>query len=344
VLARYQERYTGIGPTLAAEKLQEEGFEVDHETLRRWLMAAGLWQRARKRGQHRTRRPRKEHFGELVQFDGSHHAWFGVEHPSACLMNLVDDATGRTLATMGAQETTKAAMLTVWEWIKQYGIPKALYCDRKTVYITDREPTVAEQLAEEEPLTQFGKACKKLGIQIITAYSPQAKGRVERNHGVYQDRLFHELRLQGITTIEAADALLQNGFVEQLNEKFGRPPAKPRDLHRRLPKHLDLREVFSFEEQRTVANDWTIRHENRYFQILKDNKPLPKPKEKVVVRTWLDGSIHLVYKDKKLNYKQLNAPPAKAQQPKAAPACARPPKPAQKPADSHPWRKKAVPA
>jgi len=135
VLARYEERYEGMGPTLAAEKLAEEGLVLDHETLRRWLIATGLWQRARKRGPHRTRRPRKEHFGELVQFDGSHHAWFGPDHPRACLMNLVDDATGRTLATMDVQETTEAAMRTLWKWIERCGIPKALYCDGKAVYI-----------------------------------------------------------------------------------------------------------------------------------------------------------------------------------------------------------------
>jgi transposase len=339
-VARYEERYQGMGPTLAAEKLEEKGLEIDHETLRRWLIAAGKWQRARKRGPHRTRRPRKEHFGELVQMDGSHHLWFGAEHPSACLMNLVDDATGRTLATIEVQETTEAAMRLLWKWILQYGVPKALYCDRKTVYVTEREPTVEEQLAGEEPLTQFGKACKKLGIQIITAYSPQAKGRVERNHGVYQDRFVHELRLRGITTIEGANALLEE-FVPQLNEKFARPALKARDLHRRLPKNLDLRDVFCVEECRTVANDWTVRHDNRFFQIHKDNKWLPKPKQKVLVRTWLDGSVHLVFKNRKLKYEQLQEPPAKPGKPRPAKA-ATCPRPKAKPADNHPWRRRRV--
>lgn len=342
VLARYQERYQGIGPTLAAEKLAEEGYVLDHETLRRWLIAAGLWKRARKRGPHRTRRPRSEHFGALVQFDGSHHAWFGPEHPPACLMNLVDDATGCTLATMNAQETTEAAMRTLWKWIEQYGIPKALYCDRKSVYLTEREPTVEEQLAGEEPLTTFGKACKKLGIRIITAHSPQAKGRVERNHGVYQDRLVHELRLREIIGIEQANALLENGFVDQLNEKFARPAIKTRDLHRRLAKNVDLRDVFCFDDYRTVGNDWTVRHENRFFQIHKANQHLPKPKHRVLVRTWLDGSIHLLYHDHKLNYELLAEPPVKPAKPAAAKRNANQSTPKRKPRHDHPWRKRRV--
>lgn len=340
VLARYEERYQGMGPTLAAEKLAEEGLVLDHETLRRWLIAAGLWQRARKRGPHRTRRPRKEHFGELVQFDGSHHAWFGPDHPRACLMNLVDDATGRTLATMDVQETTEAAMRTLWKWIERYGVPKALYCDRKTVYVTEREPTVEEQLAGQEPLTSFGKACEKLGIQIITAYSPQAKGRVERNHGVYQDRLVHELRLAQITTIEQANALLHNNFVDQLNAKFARPAPHPRDLHRQLAKNVELRDVFCFDEYRTVGNDWTVRHENRFFQIHKANKHLPKPKHKVLVRTWLDGSIYLLYNGHKLNYERIDEPPRKPAKPAAKKPNANKPTSKPKPRHDHPWRKR----
>jgi transposase len=346
VLARYRERYLDFGPTFAAEKLAEDGFTVDHETLRRWLIAEGLWQRSRKRGPHRTRRPRKEHFGELVQFDGSHHAWFGAAHPSACLMNLVDDATGRTLATLDAQETTEAAMRTLWAWIERYGVPQTLYCDRKSVYITDREPSVEEQLAGEKPLTSFGKACKKIGIQIITAYSPQAKGRVERNHGVYQDRLCKELALRGITTIEGANEVLTNGFTGQLNEKFAQAPLSSTDYHQPLARGVNLAHVFCLEETRQVQNDWTIRFENQYFQISRDNKPLPKPKTKVTVRTLLDGSVHLLSGDRPLIYSVLTPAELKAA------ACA--PKPeakalpdqqgkkechSQKPAHDHAWKK-----
>ena len=271
VLERCKERYEGFGPTFASEKLAGDGYELDHETLRRWLIADGQWRRRRKRGKHRARRPRREHFGELVQLDGSHHEWFGAGRPRTCLMNMVDDATGTTMALMANEETTEVAMRLLWRWIERYGIPKALYTDKKNVFVTDREPTIEEQLAGEEPRTAFGKACKKLGIEIIRAHSPQAKGRVERSNGVYQDRLVKELRLHGITTVEQANKLLAEGFSEALNARFEQEPASPTDFHRRVPKRLNLAEVFSWEDRRTLQNDWTIRYNNRFYQILKQN-------------------------------------------------------------------------
>ena len=205
VLERYAERYQGFGPTLAAEKLAEDGYSLSPETLRRWLLAAGLWKKRRKRSKHRARRERKAHFGELVQLDGSHHRWFGPERAECCVMDMVDDATGVTMALMAEQETTEAAMRLLWQWVERYGIPQALYVDRKTVFITDREPTLEEQLAGQAPMTAFGQACAKLGIQLIPANSPQAKGRVERRHGVLQDRFVKELSLRALRA-QAAEA------------------------------------------------------------------------------------------------------------------------------------------
>jgi len=302
VLKRYRERYEAhdLGPTLLAEKLAEEGFRVDHETLRRWLLAEGLWKKRRKRAAHRSWRAPKKHFGELVQMDGSHHAWFGPDRPTACLLQMVDDATKTAMALMAEEETTEAAMRLTRMWIERYGVPQALYTDKKNVFVTDREPTLEEQLAGEEPLTQFGKSCKKLGIEIIRANSPQAKGRVERKHGVLQDRFVKELALAGITTIETANRVLQNGFMHTLNEKFSEPALDPQDFHRLVPASVELSEIFCFEEQRVLANDWTIRFQNRYYQVLPDNKPLPKPKDKILVRTHLNGEIVLLFKGRLL--------------------------------------------
>src|ERR687897_241672 len=202
VLALVREKYSGpigvrFGPTLAAEHLaSEDGVTVHHDTLRRWLLAAGLWSRARKRAPHRARRERKAHFGELVQLDGSFHLWYEARAPRGCLMNLVDDATGRTLARLGAQETIWAAVEVVRRWIEAHGVPLALYTDWKNVYV--RAPTAAEHATGAVPLTQFGRMCAALGIQIIAANSPQAKGRVARNHGTHQDRLVKKLRRRGI--------------------------------------------------------------------------------------------------------------------------------------------------
>lgn len=345
---RYRERYEGFGPTLAAEKLAQEGLVLDHETLRRLLMKEGLWSKRRKRRKHRQRRERKHHFGELLQLDGSHHAWFGNDHPRSCLMDVVDDATGRRLALLAPEETTEAAMQLVWQWIERYGIPKAIYVDKKTVYLPLREPTVEEQLADVEPQTAFGAACAKLGIELIPAHSPQAKGRIERTHGVYQDRFVKELALRGITTLDTANKLLHNGFTEQLNTKFAQEPASALDFHRPLPKRLDLADVFCFEELRTVQNDWTVRYQNRYYQILEENRPLPKPKDKVLVRTGLDASVHLVFRDKPLSFRLISTSELgrrlKKRDSQEAPARpVRTPSRRPKPAPDHPWRRSILP-
>ena len=339
VLLRYQERYEGFGPVLAMEKLAEDGYELGRETLRAWLIEKKLYQPRRKRARHRKRRERKAHFGELAQMDGSHHQWFGDGEPFSCLMDMVDDATGTTVALMGEQETTSLAMRTLWQWCKRYGIPRALYTDRKNVFVTNREPTLEEQLAGEEPLTEFGKACKKLGIEIITANSPQAKGRVERKHGVFQDRFVKELRLRGISMIQEANELLQNGFVDALNRKFARSPRSETDLHRPAPTQRELREIFCFEKTRGVANDWTVRCENRFYQILKRNAPLPRPGDKVIVRRLLDGAIQLLYRGKKLKFKKIATPPTPLRC--TEPAAPRPwtQKKKHKPAPEHPWRR-----
>jgi transposase len=344
VVKRYEERYKGFGPTLASEKLAEEGLVVDHETLRRLLLERGLWTRQRRHGKHRGQRERKAHFGELVQLDGSHHAWFGVERARSCLMNLVDDAQGTTLGLMAAEETTEAAMRALWAWVERYGIPQALYVDRKNVYVTGREPTVEEQLADVEPLTAFGMACAKLDIEIVVAHSPQAKGRVERSHGVYQDRFVKELALRGITTIETANRLLQNGFVDKLNARFTQSPVSSVDFHRPVPKGMDLADVFCFEEFRTVQNDWTIRYKNRHYQILEENRPLPKPKDRVVVRKRLDGSLHVLFRDRPLKFQVLPAREVRRrtdaqERAEPSPQPVRRPFASPKPAPDHPWRR-----
>ena len=226
VLELYQEKYAGFGPTLAAEKLLErDGMVVNRETLRLWLIAEGLWQVKRRRHRYRQRRERRERFGELVQFDGSHHDWFEGRGAKCCLMNMVDDATGTTYAQLFEQETTEAAMRLLWGWIERYGIPQAVYCDRKNAFVINREPTVEEQLAGKKPLGPFELACEKLGVEIITAYSPQAKGRVERNHAVYQDRFIKDLRLEGINDRESA-----NERAKILEKKGSRERSERRSL------------------------------------------------------------------------------------------------------------------
>lgn len=330
-IARYQERYEGFGPTLACEKLAEEGFVLHHETLRRWLIKELLWAGSPLKVRHRSYRERKARFGELVQLDGSLHRWFGKEFPEACLLNMVDDATGRTLSRMTEHESTEGGMRLLWCWIERFGVPLALYTDKHTIYLSPREPTLEEALAGEEPLTAFGLACHKLGIKIITAHSPQAKGRVERKHGVFQDRFQKELALREIKTIPAANALLKGGFVEDLNRRFAVPPADPADAHRPLATGENLAGIFCREEKRGVQNDFTLRYNNRWYQITHDNRLLPKPKSRVTIRTLLDGTVELWFKNQRLDFVLRN----EKRQPVIAP---KKPRYVYHPPRNHPWR------
>jgi len=243
----------------------------------------------------------------MVQMDGSHHDWFEGRGERAVLINLVDDATGETFARFHPGETTHAAMVTLWGYIKCYGIPRALYVDKDTVYITDREPTIQEDLVGVKPMTQFGRAAQKLGIEIIAANSPQAKGRVERKHGVCQDRLVKELRLEGIGTIEGGNELLGRSFLVDLNERFAIAPRSDTDLHRPVPAGLDLRRVFCLEEERSIGNDWTVRYHGRVFQITRRSRVMPPARRKVMVQEWLDGSIHLVYREHEVANEEITA-------------------------------------
>jgi transposase len=336
ILARYQQRYAGYGPTFASEKLAVEGLGLDHETLRRWLLEEGLWQRQRRRGPHRQRRQRRKRFGELVQMDGSHHAWWGQQ--PRCLMNMVDDATGRRFGLLFEQETTEAAMRTLWGWIGRYGVPQALYVDYKTVFRTDREPTLEEQLKGEKPLTAFGQACHKLGIELIYAGSPQAKGRVERSHGTDQDRLIKELELAAIQDLRAANRFLQQRYWKQINQKFAVDPVDPQDQHRLAPTATTLAEVFCWEQTRIVQPDGTLSYENRCFQVLADNPIRPTARAQVVVRRRLDGRLEILYRDHKLRFREIAKPSRPAPEVKT-----RLPTRSTKPRPEHPWRRFRLP-
>ena len=305
-LAAYREKYSDFGPTFAAEKLaEEEGIVIGAGSLRNLLIEAGEWKGKRRAKEYRSRRERRRCFGELVQFDGSHHKWFEERGPSCCLMTMIDDAANTRLAGFFEQETVEAGMTVFSLWIKSYRIPEALYCDKKNAFVLTREPTDAELLSGiTEPKSRFGRACGKLGVQVTAANSPQAKGRVERNHGLDQDRLVKELRLKGISTAAEANAFLEKTYLPAINRKFSRPPAEKADAHVPLGD-VSLTDVFCFEYERTVGNDYVIRFEKRLFQILKTNKPLPRPKDKVHIRILLDGTLSIIWKETILLVKEL---------------------------------------
>jgi len=314
-LALIREKYSGkigerFGPTLAAEHLSsDDGLEVHPETLRRWMLEAGLWSRQRKHKAHRKRRERQKHFGELVQFDGSQHAWFEERGAKCFLMNMVDDATSRTEALFSEAETIWAAVTVLRKWVSKYGIPKALYTDWKNVYV--QEPTPKQQLRGEVPVTQFGRMCAKLGIRIIAASSPQAKGRVERNHGTHQDRLIKKMRLKQIASRDDGNHFLP-GYLADHNRRFVSAPQAPEDFHTAVPKGLDLDEIFRLEETRTISNDWVVSYHARLFQIRRNSRQHAPARSKVTVCEWQDGRIEIYYREQRMEWDEIGQRPATA--------------------------------
>jgi transposase len=334
-----REKYSGeigerFGPTLAAEHLSsEDGVEVGTETLRQWMLAEGLWSRERKHKAHRKRRERKAHFGELVQMDGSFEDWLEGRGPYGCLMNMVDDATSTTVCRLGEQETIWAAAGVLRMWIEKYGVPLALYTDWKNVYV--REPTTKELLRGEVAVTQFGGMCGRLGIRIIAAGSAQAKGRVERNHGTHQDRLIKKMRRKRIATHAGANEFLATEYLGEHNGRFAVAAAQPQDYHRAAPRKAKLDEVFRLETERTIGQDWVVRHDNRFFQVTRESGYAPA-RAKVVVCEWEDARLEIRYRDQRLGFEEIPARPEKPQKPECKSARHRRPAP---PTSSHPWRK-----
>ncbi len=338
ILRLYQSKYEDFGPTLAQEYLErEEGEQVGVETLRRWLIGAGLWSVRRRGGRHRAWRERKAHRGELVQMDGSKHDWFEGRRGYATLMVMIDDATNRTHAKFFEGETTWAAMEVFEEYVVQHGLPRALYVDRSTIYETTRDCTVDEALADASPLTQFGRAMKELGVEVILARSPQAKGRVERRHGLLQDRLVKSMRLKKIKALKAANEYLAGEYLEELNERFHVPPRSPVNLHRSVPRGVNLKHVLSLQEERVVQNDWTVSWRNRWLQLSEKHHRLRLARKKIRVSELRNGTLRLTYQGRELEWRELTSRPARAAK-KIRPE--RGSGLPYKPPSQHPWRRR----
>ena len=343
VLRLVRSKYGGeagerFGPTLAAEHLEsDDGLQVDSETLRRWMLAAGLWSRARKRQQHRRRRARKEHFGELLQLDGSFAEWLPGSGQKQCLMNLVDDASSTTLSQLHEQETTWAAVEVLRAWVEQYGVPHCLYTDWKNVYL--REPTAQERLAGEAPLTQFGRMCRKLGVRIVGASSPQAKGRVERSHGTQQDRLIKKLRLYRIGTMQEANRYLRQRYLPDHNRRFSREPLAAADYHRARPSKAELDAIFRLEQERVISQDWVVQYQGRFLQIARASRYAPAG-GKVTVSEGRDGGLAIWYRSRPVQWQEIPRPaPRPATNPPVKAQAVEIRKTGQPAARNHPWKK-----
>ena len=338
VLALVGKHYGGepgerFGPTLAAEHLAEDhSVVVDAETLRRWMLDEGLWTRDRKRKPYRQRRQRRAHFGELVQMDGSFENWLEARGPRGCLIHMVDDATSTGLATFTLEETTWGVADTLRAWVEKYGIPRALYVDWKTVYLV--QATKRQKQEGIVPISQVGRMCAKLGIEMIGANSPQAKGRVERGHGTHQDRLIKKMRLKKIATYEKANAFLAGSYLQQHNRKYAVTAREKADFHLAAGTRLDLNQVFCLEEERKVSNDWVVQYGKRWLQIEAEQKKLVGAGSTVVVREHRDGALTLLHEDVVLLWQELPERPKPATPVIKRRLVTRP-----KPAPDHPWRK-----
>jgi len=344
VLGLVRAKYGGrvgerFGPTLAAEHLaSDDEVGVDAETLRRWMLEEGLWSRERRRRRHRRRRERKAHFGEMVQMDGSFHAWLGERGAEGCLMDLVDDATNTTLARLGEEETIWAAAAALRAWIECYGVPQSLYVDWKNLY--KRSANAQERLRGEEPITQFGRMCAKLGIELIAAGSPQAKGRVERVHGTHQDRLVKKLRLEGIANHAEANAYLESKYLAEHNRRFARPAVRPENYHRRAPCAAKLDKIFRLESERTISDDWVVRYDNRLFQLEPRSENYAPARGQVLVCEWPAGRLDIEYRGRAVPWREIAAPsrPVAERTRVLTPPRA---KPKWVPPADHPWRQAA---
>lgn len=300
VLELCQGEYKNFGPTFASEKLEElEMIRISRETVRGWFIEEEIPYAQRKGRPHREWRERRHCFGDLLQMDGSHHDWFEGRGPKCVLMGYIDDATGNVYALFYPYEGTFSAMDSTLRYIRKYGIPMNIYQDRHQTYKSNREPTIEEQLNNKEPSTQYKRAVEEIGINVIHALSPQAKGRIERLFRTFQDRLVKETRLRGISTIEDANAFLEE-YLPRHNKRFAVPPREDADLHRPLSPDINIDSIFCIKTERALRNDFTVAHNRKLYQIDSNLRA-----NKVVVEDRLDGSVKITHKGKELIFREI---------------------------------------
>jgi len=306
VIEVYRQNYEGFGPTQAQEKLCErDGISISDETLRKWLIEAELWKTQHKGRQHRQWRPRKERYGKMIQMDGSHHDWFEGRGPACVFMGYIDDATGKVYGRFYTHEGTIPAMDSFRRYIRRKGITLSLYMDKHSAYKSMGKATIGNELNGIEPISEFGRALKDLGMQLIHAHSPQAKGRVERLFETLQDRLVKEMRLRGISSIAEANEFLRE-YLPIYNRRFAKRAAQTENLHRPIPKGLNLHRILCIKTERTVRNDFTIAHDRKLYQIEEAVKT-----KKLMVEEYTDGSMTIWCRQQMVKFRQIATRPEK---------------------------------
>lgn len=299
VIDLYKNQFHDFGPTLASEKLEEmHEIKINAETLRLLLLKEGLWTKKRKRSSHRKWRERRKYYGELVQLDGSHHDWFEDRNKKCCLIGFIDDATSKIWCEFHKNESYESLARATKNYCLENGKPLALYSDRGGVFkVNINNPDCDKK-------TQYEKALKNLRIGIIHAKSPQAKGRVEKLFRTLQDRLIKEMRLCRISDIDTANKFLRKKFIDKYNNKFAVQAAKKGNLHCNTSER-ELYSAFCRREERILMNDYTIRCNNRLFQLQTQQRTIIRPKNKISVREYLDGKIKLFIRQTELFYTEI---------------------------------------
>lgn len=323
--------FAGFGPTFAAEKLKDlYGIDISRETLRKEMIHEGLWKGKKQKAKHREQRERKAYYGEMAQLDGSPHDWFEGRGPRCTLINFVDDATSRIPYMMLApNESYDTVFAALYRYIELNGLPKSIYVDYGGVF------SVNTNNPDREKITQFKRACDELGIDLIFANSPQAKGRVERSHGTHQDRLVKEMRLNGISDMEAANEFILNTYLPKHNAKFAVDPLYKSDIHKSA-NHLNLNQIICLKETRILQNDYTLSYKKRILQLTKYQQAVVRPKSIIMIHEHLDSSLDLFIRNINLAFIELKARPKKIHKPQGEQITKQ--QDYIKPAANHPWR------
>lgn len=338
--------WEGFGPTFARDQLKElHGLVISDWTVRQLMTQVGLWEPGKQAPRHRAWRERRTCVGMLVQLDGSDHDWFEGRGPRCVLLIYIDDATSKILyGEFVNVEDTLTLMRSTWKYLERHGRPNAYYVDKDSIYKINRPAKYESIELSEQPMTQFTRAMKELGIEVIAADSPQAKGRVERGFDTHQDRLVKELRLRGISAMREANLYLWQHYIPGHNKRYAVDPADSANAHRPLLATHRLEQILSLRTERTLMNDFTLRYENKFFQVLEHQSVRVKPGDKVEVEERLDGSKHLRFEGAYLNFKPIEARPYRpllAAQPSRDKVYDDPRTKGvgSKPAKDHPWRR-----
>jgi hypothetical protein len=307
ILSCYKNNCIGYGPTRAAEKLACLGYAISRETLKRWLIEEGIWHQQSGQNKQQLRVNRKINFGETIFLSGHAYRLPGKEDAEKYLLSLVDEATGTALSLLAEKQTIHAAMRLLWMWVEKYGIPMNIWCERKFIYKKNRKPAGIHNMTRITPKTAFYASCNTLGLDIIISPLSKIKEHLPESYRVYIKNLLKHVRSAEITTLQEANTLITNDFRNDNKSSFADNSQAFHDFHVRLRKENNLNEIICFRSKRPVSVKQTVEYKNRFFHITKENPVIPFPNTEVVIKEWLNGSVHILYNKNELNVREITS-------------------------------------